>query len=413
MTRTKPHKSYAEPSRLDIQARFQEIGFEKAYSYDLVRDLANAYSHVKTGGIVSDSFVNFQEKMGEIPTDPEEKEAYDKRVKYHSNVQTFLNSVDFDSYSGGSPLQKAASIVTALSSQEGGEGGDEGEPLPIFQESSSDEIQEKTERMDEDVRLTLEANKDASKYIFNPDNKSPEVALASMSDEQRELLARLALLGDRGAIKSRKTSAVQTIKQMSEYSDIARISNLTAMGMPTFGYKFATKQLTVRKPKQSSKQLLVVLIDDSGSMDTTEKVKWVKALILDRCNAVCEGKAELYLVPFERCSCFSSTIKLSSKEEVKTFLKEQWGYFPSFHGGGTNIQRSLEETCEAITAKRIGKYELKGLDNPQIVIMNDGQDEVNPDQTPKYTSHAFILGEDNEDMEKMISNSGGVYERFL
>lgn len=413
MVRTKSHQSYAEPSRLDIQSRFQEIGFDKAYSHDLVRDLANAYSHVKAGGTVSDSLVNFQEKMGEIPSDSEEREAYDKRVKYHSNVQTFLSSIDFDTYSGGSPLQKAASIVTALSSQEGGESGGEGEPLPIFQESTSDEIQEKTESMDEDVEMALEVNKDASKYVFNPDNKSPEVALASMSDEQRELLEKLALLGDRGAIKARKSSATQTIKQMSEYSDIARISNLTAMGMPTFGYKFATKQLTVRKPKQSCKQLLVVLIDDSSSMNSTDKVRWVKALLLDRCNAVCKGKGELYLVPFEKSADFNATIKLSTKEEVKTFLEEKWKYFPDFRGNGTNIERSLKETCEAITAKQIGEYKLSGLDNPQIVIMNDGQDEVNPEQTPEYTSNAFILGRDNKNMEKMISNSGGVYERFL
>jgi uncharacterized protein with von Willebrand factor type A (vWA) domain len=411
MKRTSPHRSYAEPTRLDIQSRFNELGFEGAYSYDLVRDIANAYSHVQAGGMVSSSFEDILSQLGQIPNDEEELQEFKKQLDYHKNVQSFLNTLDFNAFTGDTPLQKAASIVAALSSQEGGE-GDEGEgiPLPIFTEGESS-VKEKIEKLQEDVKRMLDANKDASRYIFNPNDKAPEVALASLGDKQRDLLAKMAILGDRGKIKARRTSATQTVEQMSEYSQIARISNMTAIGMPTFGYKFATKQLIVKNPKQSGKQLLFFLIDASGSMRDEQKQQWVKALLLNRCDAVCKNEGELYIAFYLHDVDLDKCIKLSTKTEVKEFLKNFWTF--GMHSGSTDIERSVKNVCQAIEEGKLGKHKLASANNPQIVVINDGEDRVNANYKPSVMTNCFILGQDNSGMKSMVENCGGHYERFL
>ena len=411
MRRTSSHQSYAEPTRLDIQARFDEIDFNKSFSFDLVKDIANAYSHVMAGGVASHSFESISSQMGVMPTEKKEALEYKKQLDYHKNVQEFLNTLDFNAFTGDTPLQKAASIVSALSSQDGGEGKEgEGMALPIFMESK-ESVKKKTEKLQEDVKSVVEASKDASRYIFNPEFKAPEVALASLSNSQRDILTKLAILGDRGKIKARRTSATQTIEQMSEYSQIARISNMTAMGMPTFGYKFATKQLMVRTPKQSGKQLMVLLIDDSSSMYSTQKEQWVKTLIIDRVNAVAKGETVLYIGCFERDVDLSSIIKIATKQEAIDFLKSDW--FPNQDGSSTDIQKAVKTTCQAIKIGQLGKYKLNSTSNPQIVVINDGQDTVDGEYCPEVTTHGFILGQDNDGMKSMISNCSGHYERFL
>lgn len=408
--RTVPHKLYISPTRREIQKRFEEIGFNKPYSYDLVRDIANAISHIQYGGRVADCFTNVRDWVR--PSEYSSLHEYESAVSYHENVQKFIKSLDFDIFSGNTPLAKAASIVAALSSQEGGQGdeGEEGENnfLPFFLDSSKS-MEEKAKKLEDDVRKIVQANKSLAKYIINPNDTSPETGLANLTEEQKDLIEKLAILGERGAIRARRTSPKNTLVQMSDYSQVARVNSVSELVMPLFGYKFATKQLIVREPEQSTKQTLVLMIDDSGSMDTPEKLAWVRALIINRCDAVARGEAELYIGFFLNTFDNENVTKIATKKDALEYIKSPYKGKTS---GGTNIEYAVRQVCECIKRGKIGPHRIKSV-NPQIVVINDGEDTVDGNFKPEIVTHGFILGQDNEGMKSMIANCGGHYERFM
>ena len=405
--RTIPHLRYVEPTRKDIENRFKEIGFEKTYSFDLVQDIANVISHVNEGGSVSDGLKNIRNTL--VETDYESTAKFDKAVEYHTNVQKFLLNSNFNSYSGNTPLAKAASVVAALSSENGGKGDENGENgLPIFLDNDSDNIQKIADKLEESVKQTLEASKSLAKYEVNPNYLSPEVALATLNSEQKNFISKLSLLGTRGKIKIQRTAAENKIAQMTEYGQLGNLNSMVSVVLPTFNYKFATKQLLVREPEQSTKQQVIFLIDDSASMDDDEKIAWQRALMVDRLTAVAKGECELYLAWYTNGVDEDNIIKISTKEEALEYLPKH----RVANGGATNIEKAVRYVCDGIKNNVLGEHQLKGK-KYQIVIINDGNDDVDPEYTPNIMTHAFILGQDNENLQQIVTNSGGHFERFL
>lgn len=401
MFRTQAHERYYSPSRTETQSRFLELGFDKPYSYDLVRDLANAYSFEMEGKKKEESLLPLDINM--FDGTQEEKE---NQLQYHRNVQEFVCSLDYSSFSGISPLEKAASIIAVLSSQEGGEGEEgEGQPLPIFTgEKSPKEISEKLE---EDVQ-NMDNHVEVAKLFAEKNGQSVEMQIALLTEHEKKVLSLVAQIGSRGKVKSQRTSAKVSYSQMTEYGQSSRV-NVTSRVLPTFGYKFATKQLPVRKPEQSSKQMLIVLLDISGSMNNNDKQMWVKALLLDRAKAVYDNKAELCLVPFGSDADLDSIVFIRNKAEAKSFIEllRKNNIF-TFNQGGTDIEDAHKTTENAIKDGKFGKHK-----DYQIVIMNDGDDSVNKNYRPTVVTHGFILGSDNVDLQTVITRSGGHFERFL
>lgn len=385
MRRSQPHRYYREENRFSIETRFKQIGFNGEYSYDLVKDIANAYTFELEGEDRSNSFLEVESE-------------YDK------NIQNFIKGLDFSKFSGFSPLEKAASIITLLSNQEGGEGEEgDGEPLPIFNKGEEG-IEKALKKLEEDVNKIIETNQSGAKYLSEK-GKIDETEFINLSDSDKEVLENISIVGKFGKIKSQKTLSSFKVSLMEEYSQIASINSMSSMLMPTFGYKLATKQVLIKKPRQESKQSLILLIDDSRSMDVDEKRNWIKAILFDRYKAVEDGKAELFIILFESDADMENVICINSKKSIDLT------WFPELDGGSTNVERAIKTVENGITSGKLGNHLLKGT-NPQIVIVNDGQDTVNPFKT-KYPTHAFILGQDNKGLEKTILDSGGIYKRFL
>jgi Mg-chelatase subunit ChlD len=403
MIRTVPEKHYIQPSSEEVRSRFNDLGFTLPYSYDLVVDLANAFSHVSTGRSVEESLID----LGNYDLSEE-------ALTYHSNVQRFVSSLNWSEFTGNTPLEVASSVVAALSQQEGGqpEEGADGMPLPIFSDGDTDpsevasKIEEQIEQLDAGTDSVV-----AKQYLKEELTKGKEMALMSLTKEQKAIVANLAVLGKRGKIVSRKRlSSVRSV-QMSSHSQVGRLQSASSMVMPSFGYKFATKQLNVRENISFGKQKLIVIIDNSSSMDMCAKMAWVKSLLLNRLQAVVDGKAELYVLPFLTSVYEESTVRITCKEEafaVIARLKDSRLPLFSYSGGSTNVKNSVQETEKLIDEGFFGDHD----SDFQIVIMNDGDDTVTPFK-PKNPTHAFILGQDNEGLEKVIKSSGGHYERFL
>lgn len=396
--RTKPHLLYKEPSNEDIDLKFKEINFNGIYSYNLVKDLANAASFKKYNSNVSEALLPI-------------KGGLKKDRDYHKNIQKFLTTVDFNAFSGNTPLSKAASIVIALSSKEDGTGTevDGDNTIPIFSGKSEEDIEKTSVELKEHVKASLEASESIAKYVTNPDNETPEVALCNMTSEQLNVIKNLAILNTKSKITSKKNPDVNKIVQMTNYREVSKMQSLSDMLLPTFKYRLATKQLRIKERINSEKQALILLIDDSGSMSYQPKMVWVKSLVLNRLDAVAKGEAELIIAWFVTSIDFGNSVKITTKEQAIEFIKKD--FYGLFNAGATNIENAVREACNCVKKNKFGRHLLNGI-RPQIVVINDGDDDVNQSYKPEITTHGFILGRDNNDMKSMINNCNGLYEKF-
>lgn len=175
------------------------------------------------------------------------------------------------------------------------------------------------------------------------------------------------------------------------------------MLMPTFDYKFATQQLIVKRQVQGRKQTLFYIIDDSGSMAAQEKVAWVKALTINRLEAVYDGKAELMIGWFITDLDYTNIQYIRNKTEAKRFYDRK--FYGRFNGGNTNVEQAVKTAIDVM-------QKLAQVTKPEIVVINDGEDLVN-NFKPSVRVHGFILGRDNITMQKMCGVSGGTYTRYL
>lgn len=154
--------------------------------------------------------------------------------------------------------------------------------------------------------------------------------------------------------------------QIDSYSKINKVSAMQRV-MPNFDDKFVKKELAVKekvKPEEK-KQMLTILLDDSGSMNCAHKQAYVRALLMNRLQSVVEGKSKVRFFSFE--STRYNPHEASTKEEAAKLYKHIVRRRPS--GGGTNVGACLQQTIDEI-------HNLPGYHKPEILIINDGDKRI-------------------------------------
>jgi len=424
MLRTKPHHLYLAPTLREVQSHATLLGFKKGYSVTLIQDMINVMS-----------FLYYMEppESALIPLVPppfydDKPEKRKKWFDYHKQVQDFLCTLDYEKVSGNSPMTKAFAVLALLhnakkklsdkenkdlhqAAMEAGADKDESIPFPLFMDDDGHISSAKSDVLLEELtNACVAANTSVMRYDINPEAKLPEIALMDIDPEDQKILDHVAILEKNGRISAHKDPAQIKHQRMSSFDQVGKMTNMVDMLMPTFDYKFSTKQLNVRDVQQFNKQLLVFLVDNSGSMSSTEKRAWVKSILVNRLDAVRRNDAVLYIGWFENTLDVGHIVKISTPDEADEFYKK--GFYGEFNGGNTNIQLAVETACTEIATGVFGGHVLHET-IPQIVVVNDGQDHVDPLYKPTIVTHGFILGQDNKNMEKMTDNSGGSYKRFL
>lgn len=151
-------------------------------------------------------------------------------------------------------------------------------------------------------------------------------------------------------------------KLMTSYGQVMK-TNKTQMILPNFNDKLVKKELTVRekvKPEEK-KQMLTMLLDDSGSMSSLAKQSYVRAVLMNRLESVIDGKSKLNFYLYES--------KRYGKKEITNLKQAQDLYkdisLRSPNGGGTNIGLVLQETVNEI-------HNVPGYHHPEIMIVCDG-----------------------------------------
>lgn len=402
VTVTVPHASYREPSDFEIKVCFSQIGFKYAGDYDIVRNLANGASFY---------FVELDPQKClvplKVPTEPRALFEY----MAMSSLQQFIASLDYGMFTGDTPIKKAACIMAALSSM-----------IDITRyminqlfKALNAATKADGEKLARDVMKKVE---DFDREYNKPDGLfeakpgiPKEVAMANLLPHQKELLEKLVVIDSMEKIQVIKNPDTYNRQLIQELPDVVGTSPFDA-ALPTFDFKFATKQLLVRKRNLGSKHTVIMLLDVSSSMCEAEKVSWVAAVLINRLRAIVNGDASaLYLVPFEAGIDVRSTIAYTSPEQASDAIRRiiDVGNPHDPYAGCTDVHASVKSIIRCIEIGQIGVHVIK--DKPQIIIVNDGQDSVPPLEL-NYKVHAIVLGTRNHGLRKMVECSGGHYQEF-
>jgi hypothetical protein len=209
-----------------------------------------------------------------------------------------------------------------------------------------------------------------------------------------------------------KNSIDRKQRRMNEYEEIVNLPLYQRL-FPDFAAKFATKNLSVDQPVESteSKQKIIVLVDFSGSMCEEKKQEWVLAILADRLKYCMKEECEIFFSFFLTLGGLNhfKWTHIYNKETALNFWKN-FNVNPS--GGDTEVGLIIERIRQEVLAGK-GFFNLKNIDlskdTPEILVINDGQDTVKTNELNWKTNAITLFDTNNEQLEKLCKRTGGKY----
>lgn len=408
LKRTIPDSRYYTPTVEEIEEQLKLLGVPDNFPVpiDIVQDLCNVQSFEYFERDKNDAFVD-QKFWPRVNSD---------EVKYHKNVQEFLKEIKYDSYPG-TPLERACLIAAHLAAQEEN-GSGKGNPkedkdangnqkmecfTPGPKRGDPREMAGKMAEMAEKLKHISDFEQEALEF----NNCNDFQKLVKLSQGATKLLTSISLKLEgfkKISVSAKKTRVVDTHSRkkrhvkIRDFNKINKVSKIKFVD-PAFDHKLATKNLYHKEGfvVNTEKQLLMMLIDDSGSMSSPLKLAWRNAVLLNRCEAVSRGDAEL-IVYFYEVGRYRRT-HVKTKEEAMALYQRVLHHRPG--GGGTNIAGVLQESIKEIH----GMHGYK----PDIMIVLDGQDHFTDMDHKGVIVHAVIIGTQHKQLEKFCKKTGGMF----
>jgi uncharacterized protein with von Willebrand factor type A (vWA) domain len=412
--RTKPHPNYFTPDAGEIRRAFE--GSRLTVSLPFVQDICNYLSWTERGENGARAFVPVssldyrqlaEQKGRRFDTAEQFKSFVRRQTQIDKNVQKFLNEFDFAKLEGASPLEKARNLLTALAEMPGGEADAEGEDLPIF---SREKIEQKIEQVEQFLDDLKHFSEHQERIIGLEGSQADKIQ--KLPEGEAATLARISrLLRDKKfeAKKARKfretaTGKIRKRVLMTDYGQLPKVAPRLAFGLPNFDVRLATKDLHVQVKGEyiESKQLLYVLLDESGSMDTSFRRAAAKAVLLNRLEAVAKGEAVLFFTFFDDSCSQEFRVEAAAEARELWHTVEKCG----FNGGGTDIDGCLRKVVERIQAiEKEGRYRA-----PEICIVTDGEDSVGLQKgnLNGYKLHSFVIDSQNNKLIRLAEETGGL-----
>jgi uncharacterized protein with von Willebrand factor type A (vWA) domain len=318
--------------------------------------------------------------------DSEDEEHQARKALYDSIFEQFIP--------GFTPLEQAISIFLKMKS--GKEYAEKGED-------------------DDDEELDMKKGLDFDRQLYSDPNINDQLDLNDLSrDRKMEIMNHLSLVGQFGSeFKVEKEISEKIVANSDEYStmimrDYSQIHmmNLMQKVYPNFRSKFLTKDLTVSVPVDRKEQIqkIIIILDYSGSMDYDQKQIWVNAILIDRFKYVMRGEAEVFFSYFVDSVDDLQFQHIKDREDVINF----WQTFSNNPNGGmTEVGDMVEHISNEIQAGRLCNLDVNlSEEKPEILVINDGQDDINTDKFP-YKVNAVSLMSFSNQLKDLCLNTGG------
>ncbi len=343
-----------------------------------VRDFYNAASHILSGkkiDLVDD--INYDQF--ECKNDKDKK----RIDKLRDDELNYLKNVNKDVLTSNRLLKAAAALSYKYEHGNGREKSD----------------------VNEYLRRLFECHEDS-------DGKGLDCSFAEAIECDVAFMKYIALLAKKRAFSKMGSKLVKeeggnTVKHsyMENFSEVFSIDMIDSV-RPDFNRKLATKDLYVktRFSKYNKAQNLVILIDNSGSMDDYHKKAMLKAAITLKLKEHSEVN-NIYIGIFEK--------------QVYGFVKVEKGMkftdldFITLSQGGTDVNGCIKSTIKQIKGRKLdnirgGQHELSD-DHFEIMVINDGADSVDASYHPEIKIHAICLMQSNPALKNICHRSSGTY----
>ena len=155
-------------------------------------------------------------------------------------------------------------------------------------------------------------------------------------------------------------------------------------------YKLVTGQLQRLDSSEPVKKSLHILLDESGSMRHGYKIGLAN-LIFSHVYYLMSADPSLEVYVHKFITDIYETVDLRNKS-----------LYLSRSGGNTDIEESLKTASKII--RNTGN-----VSNTSIVIINDGEDVIDPNFRSPCRTYVLALGQNNPDLKKVSEKSGGIY----
>jgi uncharacterized protein with von Willebrand factor type A (vWA) domain len=247
--------------------------------------------------------------------------------------------------------------------------------------------------------LGQEVGKETADLLFDIDIDPYRARLAKILESLVELLTAVKPEVEEGPTSERR-GVVSGVARIRNYTDLQRATNLSKaiylQSRELFGYKLATKSLSIYDLTYEMREKIYILVDKSGSMfytlydgvamDMTQKITWATALAV----ALMKRSRRVVLRFFDQMVYPPIT-------NIKDIIKALLRVLPL---GGTDI------TSAIYTAVRDAKQQ--SLHRYKLVIITDGEDDLVHPEVLKQAKTAFrevkaiLIGGTNETIESNI-----------
>ena len=441
--RTSTPPTYLLPTREEMREAANRVGL-KSFSRDLVTDLVN----LAAGGEInppssyrSQVLREVEQKLPAPDSDGEWKlrsgsytksreqavmDRLDGAMRYHQNVADFLATIDLGQFPGQTPLQQAMSLLKLLSKKSGGAGGEDGEPLPIFAKGDGDTVaKELHDAMDQ-----AESLDQAEQELLDPDDgqgqngDNKELSKLKVAEDfvsgngYSKILEVSRHLDTLSKLRVRRKSEPEVDPDGDEVrsrpikglSELARV-NKTAWATRTrssayFLYQAVSGQLTVRERirRSEQKQILFILLDGSGSMDSGQRHYKATGVVMNRLKAVIQGDAEVHLAVFDgrMYEPRSARNSAEAKALMQSVLQQ------NYSGGSTDIAGAIRSAEGWIEKEMEGRDDLY---RPEIVVLTDDDTSISSLSIAELHGtkvHGFAMERSNKSLVDFCKSTGGI-----
>lgn len=451
--RTTPPDWYMQPTEGEVKRKASEIGLN-VFSPDLTIALANiaaggevipiaeresrlqkealrAVKATAAGTWLSPSGSRYSDRKDAV------KAGYKFLRDRESNIATLLQSVEMEAVPGESPLEKACNFLKIISASnrrrvnDDNDDDDEDRVMCPIEEDEFYQLDEnaiaKMAKIASEAKQLYAEMSDLEKDLLldwkglaaEGEELDETEAMCKLADDTIRVMIKLARNLDKlskfRVYKAKKFEADthgehtrnRAIKTLGEVGRL--VTNEWTLPKTMRNYRLASNQAVVRERGHNieKKQLLFQITDCSGSMDQGNRVALAMGVLLNRIQAVIKGDCEMFHAFFD-----TGLKKLCriEKDGAKTFLQEQ-ARRSNFNGGGTSIQGCILQAAEYMEKELASD---PTLERPEIVVVTDGLDSVNPEKVPRgFKVHAFICEDEGENMglRKLVERTGGIYTR--
>lgn len=366
--------NYLTPTTSEIR---KKVHAPKQTSVDTIKELARVcyFKMIDDRDFVAEQFI-----------DSEDEEHQARKALYDSIFEQYIP--------GFTPLEQAISIFLKM--------------------KSGKEYSENGER-DDDDELDMKKGLDFDRQLYSDPHINEQLDLNDLSRNRKmEIMNHLSLVGQFGSeFKVEKEISEKIVANSDEYStmimrDYSQIHmmNLMQKVYPNFRSKFLTKDLTVSVPVDRKEQIqkIIIILDYSGSMDYDAKQIWVNAILIDRFKYVMKGEAEVFFSYFVDSVEDLNFQHIKDREDVIKF----WQTFSNDPNGGmTEVGDMVEHISNEISSGKLCNLDVNlSEEKPEILVINDGQDDIGTDQFP-YKVNAVSLMSFSSQLKDLCLNTGG------